>query len=172
MLNRRPGCYGFDELSAWASPRTTEDVDLVLMVPDAKLVDTVLSLRQSGFEFPVGCEQTLPIDGWTRGTLGGRHVDLLHGVTDFDRAAYGRRVVLHLFDRDLPLASAEDLILYKLVAFRLQDLADVEAILRRQRAKLDLAYLRRWGAEIAARTSKFEVPQKLEEMLERFYRRA
>ena len=45
--------------------------------------------------------------------------------------------------------SAEDLVVYKLVAGRPQDLVDVEGIVRRQEDRLDVDRIRRWGLEFA-----------------------
>ena len=45
--------------------------------------------------------------------------------------------------------SAEDLVIYKLVAARPQDLVDVAGIVRRQRSALDVAQIRRWGQQFA-----------------------
>jgi hypothetical protein len=44
---------------------------------------------------------------------------------------------------------AEHLIVYKLVAARQRDLADVESIVQKQRARLDLDLIRRWLAVFA-----------------------
>ena len=49
----------------------------------------------------------------------------------------------------IPTCSAEDLIVYKLVAGRPQDLIDVEGIVRRQRDRLDVARIREWGRQFA-----------------------
>lgn len=45
--------------------------------------------------------------------------------------------------------SAEDLIIYKLVAARPRDLLDMEGVVRRQRRKLDVDRIRRWGRAFA-----------------------
>ncbi|OFW30297.1 MAG: hypothetical protein A3H97_09440 [Acidobacteria bacterium RIFCSPLOWO2_02_FULL_65_29] len=51
----------------------------------------------------------------------------------------------------LPLRTcpAEHLIVYKLVAARTHDLSDMESIVRRQGARLDVERVRRWGREFA-----------------------
>jgi hypothetical protein len=72
-----------------------------------------------------------------------------------------------LFGSEVWVVSAEDLILYKLVAYRYKDLGDAEAVLVRRRGQLDLDYLRTWANEIGVHTKKFEVPQKLQELIER-----
>ena len=49
----------------------------------------------------------------------------------------------------LVTCSAEDLVIYKLVAARGQDLVDVTGVVQRQGEKLDLARVRHWGAQFA-----------------------
>ena len=49
----------------------------------------------------------------------------------------------------LRTCSAEHLIVYKLVAARARDLADVEGVVRRQGTRLDVALIRRWGTMFA-----------------------
>jgi hypothetical protein len=41
--------------------------------------------------------------------------------------------------------SAEDLVIYKLIAGRARDVADIEGIVRRQQASLDAARIREYG---------------------------
>jgi hypothetical protein len=45
--------------------------------------------------------------------------------------------------------SAEHLVVYKLVAARPQDLVDMAGIVRRQGARLNVEFVRRWGRESA-----------------------
>ena len=52
-------------------------------------------------------------------------------------------------DTSLVTCSCEDLILYKLVAGRARDVADIEGIVRRQRAGLDIDRIRRYGEMFA-----------------------
>ena len=129
--------------------------------------DLLRALAAAGFTYPDEARQTFPIDGWLRAHFRGLHADITLGRTPFDEAALTRRRRVKLFGTEIWVASAEDLILYKLVAHRFKDLGDAETVLVRQRGQLDLAYLRKWGDEIAKGTGKFEVPGKLEDLLHR-----
>ncbi|HXX92542.1 MAG TPA: hypothetical protein VEN81_02850, partial [Planctomycetota bacterium] len=73
------------------------------------------------------------------------HLDLTLGDNPFDKSALARRKEVRLFDRAVWVASAEDLLIYKIVSWRERDALDVHAIVQRQKA-LDLAYLRKWIA--------------------------
>ncbi|MBN1417641.1 MAG: hypothetical protein JXP34_02635 [Planctomycetes bacterium] len=157
--------YGGVALPAWGDVVTTQDLDLVVQVDEEEAARLIGAFREAGFLLPDGAESLFPIDTWTCASRGGRDVDIAWGATEFDDEAIRRAVRIRLYGRTVPIASAEDLILYKLVAHRRKDLAHVEDILRRQGARLDLAHLRRWAQWIAEATGKYEVPSTLESML-------
>ena len=73
--------------------------------------------------------------------------------------------MVRLYEREVPIASAEDLILYKLAAHRRKDLAHIEDIIVRQGSQLDVTYLRTWAQRIAAATRRFEIRGTLDYML-------
>lgn len=157
--------YGGIALPAWGEPVPTQDLDLVIHVDEGTVPRLMTALRTAGFRVPDDAEIMFPIDTWTRATIGGRDVDLALGATEFDRVALSRAVPVELFGRTVPVVTAEDLILYKLVAHRRKDLAHVEGILLRQAEKLDVLYLRAWARGIAEATGRFEVPSILHTML-------
>ncbi len=157
--------YGGLALPAWGQVVTTRDVDLVVRVDEPGAERLVQALRAAGFHVPANAETLFFIDTWMVASMGGREVDFALGVTEFDESALSRAVRVQVFGRKVPLATAEDLILYKLAAYRTKDLAHVEDIVLRQGDKLDRGYLRRWAHRIAEATGKFEVPRKLEELL-------
>lgn len=78
--------------------------------------------------------------------LDGRAVDadIFIAETEFQCEVIARRVATDVEGRPVKLVSAEDLILFKLVAARPRDLADIQDVLFTQGA-LDEAYLRRWA---------------------------
>ncbi|MBI2899229.1 MAG: hypothetical protein HYY17_03530 [Planctomycetes bacterium] len=157
--------YGGIALPAWGDLHATEDVDLVIRVDEDDAARLIAALRKAGFHVPDRSETLLFIDAWFKASMRGRDVDFALGVTEFDERALARAVRVRIYDRVVPIATAEDLILYKLVAHRRKDLAHIEDIIIRQGAKLDLAYLREWSDRIAAATGKFEVPSVLKQML-------
>lgn len=157
--------YGGVAVGVWGDPRETQDVDAVVILGDDERRRTLDALGERGFEIRPAAARTFPIDGWLRAGFGGRFADLALGSTPFDQSAMRRRAAVEVFGLSIQVVSPEDLVLYKLIAYRRKDLADVEAVLTRQRRRLDLSYLRSWADEIAARTGKFEVPSALDSML-------
>lgn len=157
--------YGGLALPVWGDVIQTRDVDLVVSIEESQAPAFVAALRGEGFAVPANAESMLFIDKWIIARLGGIDLDVALGATPFDAEALRRAVRVRLFGREVPVASAEDLILYKLAAFRFKDLGHVEDILDRQGAKLDLPYLRRWARKIAEVTGKFEIPSTVDKLL-------
>lgn len=158
--------YGGIAFPFWGRVVATDDVDLVVRVAESDVERLFKAFRAAGFYLPDNAERLFFIDTWTVASLKGRDVDLALGATEFDASALARAVRVRVFGREVPVASAEDLILYKLVAHRRKDLAHIEDILVRQGNTLDLAYLNTWAQKIAEGTGKFEVPRTLARMLE------
>jgi len=68
-------------------------------------------------------------------------VDLAIGLTGFERQLLDRATQITLTDRVLPVATAEDLILLKVLAGRPRDMEDIAGIVARQANALDWNYL-------------------------------
>ncbi|MBI3098804.1 MAG: hypothetical protein HYY93_11280 [Planctomycetes bacterium] len=157
--------YGGLAVPTWGQVVNTRDADFVVQVDERSATALIDGLRNEGFDLPPRAAFLFLVDTWAAASLGGRKVDFALGATPFDESARARTATVRIFDREVPVASAEDLILYKLCAFRRKDLAHIEDIIKRQGRRLDLSYLRRWADEISRATGKFEVPSTLEKML-------
>jgi hypothetical protein len=141
--------YGGLASSLWGEPRYTQDVDLVLFLPERRAQAFLRAAARNGFSVDEDLAiQQLQVSGWARLPFGGPkspwHLDLALGDSPFDKSAFARRRQVKLFDRAAWVASPEDLLLYKLVSDRDQDRIDSAAVVKRQ-AALDLAYLRKWA---------------------------
>jgi hypothetical protein len=126
-----------------AQPRFTKDLDLLLHVPQVELPSLLESLRDSGFEF----DMMATIREWTQ-----HHMAVLHfrGIR-IDWLKPVLPAYQHVLDRateevwlQLPIrvASAEGLILLKLLAYRLQDQVDIENLVAAHGETLDLDWIR------------------------------
>lgn len=71
-------------------------------------------------------------------------IDLLFAVTPFEIEALGRRQPLRVLGVEVPVATPEDLFVFKLIAGRPQDMADAHRIFALHGATLDLERVRRW----------------------------
>lgn len=137
----------------WGIPRTTHDLDLVLVMnPDQVNVfvaafdcgfflqpESVRTAFRPPYQFNLIDEQSaLKADFW-----------MLRDDA-FERTAFGRRQQVVLFGASAWVATAEDVILHKLYWNRLtpseRQLGDAAGVFAVQSSALDTRYLRHWAA--------------------------
>ncbi|MBM4010871.1 MAG: hypothetical protein FJ286_05750 [Planctomycetes bacterium] len=136
-------------------PRPTYDVDFTLAIPRERLGELFASLADRGYTVPEPHAH-----GWVdqvggmplvkvRLFLEGRTIDadIFIAETPFQQEVIARRIHAEVEGQPVNIVTAEDLILFKLVASRPRDLADVQDVLFTQ-GKLDEAYLRRWAGPL------------------------
>jgi hypothetical protein len=167
---RLPACLiGALAVHRWGEPRATADVDLTVLAPygeDGQLLDALFGRftprRTDARAFALAQRVAL-----IRAS-GGVPVAVALAAFPFE---------LEVLDRGSPwqivpgvtvrTCSAEDLILYKLVAARPRDLIDVDSIVRRQQHRLDVERIRRWGRELAELKDDPELLRPFEDALRR-----
>ena len=71
-------------------------------------------------------------------------IDLLFAVTPFEIEALGRRKSLRVLGVEVPVATPEDLFVFKLIAGRPQDMADAHRLFALHGTTFDLERVRRW----------------------------
>jgi hypothetical protein len=141
-------------VASWGRPRATADLDVALSV-STDLAEAI--------------DRHMAVDGWVKAggpgqikdsgvylvqyarDLGGGRVmglDLFFAMSDWQRKALERRREVTFRGRTYWTATAEDLILYKLIADRGIDQADVDNVLDRRRDGLDLPYVAAWAATL------------------------
>lgn len=155
------GAAGADSLAvigavarnAWAPPRATTDLDLAVSASASTLAAAEAALAALGYQC-VRRQQADPADPlpdmliFRAETAGLRQVDLLVAKTDFEREALRRATPVVVGERAVPVATPEDLIVYKLLADRPRDRDDIRAIVRTQTRAgrvLDWGYVETWS---------------------------
>ena len=153
-------------LARWQHVRATQDVDLLIELSAHELNSVLASLRASGVHpkrtppvTKLGSLSVLQLSYEAPDTFIPIQIDLLIAEGDYHRVALARRVLARLPEIDLEVAvlTCEDLLLHKLLAGRLIDLADCVALLKANRSVLDLAYLQDWAGKLNLTTSLSEV---------------
>jgi hypothetical protein len=125
-----------------AQPRFTKDLDFLLAVPQLVLPILLEDLAAHGFTMEVAGV----IEEWTRHHLAtvsfhGTPVDWLKPVLPvYQHVLEGAKEESWL-GRRVRIATAEGLILLKLLAFRAQDLADIESLVAAHRDHLDVSWI-------------------------------
>jgi hypothetical protein len=131
-----------------SQPRFTKDIDFLVKVPQLVIAPLLEDFHARGFEF----DTLATIGEWTQ-----HHMVALsyHGI----RIDWLKPLIpayLHVldcatnerwFDQSIRIASAEGLILLKLLAFRSQDQVDIENLVAANRDTLDLHWIKtEWEA--------------------------
>jgi hypothetical protein len=139
-------------IGVWSSPRATTDCDLSVRVPASSeaLRD---SLARAGLEVMRGDLTRAQAAGEAVRLRRQGHteepvvVDLLFATTPFEIEALARRQPLRVLGVEVPVATPEDLLVFKLIAARPQDLADAHVLFTLHGAAFDLERVRRWCRE-------------------------
>lgn len=127
----------------WGNPRTTQDIDLTIQVQDSE-IDGFIDRISGHFKILVkdaknfvAQTRVLPIQ-----TKSGIRIDLIFALLPYEESAIVRAKMKTIGKIKIPICSAEDLILHKIISERPRDLEDVREILDHQRGKLDEKYLK------------------------------
>jgi hypothetical protein len=139
--------------NAYAEARATKDVDFVVAGDPTSYAAVVGALAANGFTRASAVQS--PNDEVPDLALyrdrNGRRIDILFAKTAFERSALTRSELRAPYLAvELPVVSPEDLIVYKLIAGRTQDWADVEKILDAVSAEaraVDWPYIEKWCNE-------------------------
>jgi hypothetical protein len=140
---------------AYGVPRPTYDVDLTIVVDRERLPQLFEQLREIHYAIPEPYET-----GWVDELKGLKllklrryvgteslDVDLFLAESEFQTNVMARRSGAEAEGRTIWLVSAEDLVLFKLLAGRPRDLGDVTDVLFMQ-GNLDVEYMQRWAHEL------------------------
>jgi hypothetical protein len=131
-------------------PRFTRDIDFLLDIPQLALPGLLDDLRERGFSF----EADKTIREWTRDHLTvleykGVRIDWLKPVLPVYQHVIDNARMEHFLECEVPITSPECLILTKLLAFRNQDVVDIENLLSAN-PQIDLEFIRQEWRSIAA----------------------
>lgn len=155
--------------NAWAPPRATADLDCAVSVDSVIYMALIEALARRGFTIrnTVTAEPGDPIPDVVlldHPEMVVRRVDLLVSKTSFEREAVAQAVPRDIGVR-CRVVRAEHLVVYKLIAHRPRDLADVEEILKTRRLAedpVDLSVVRRWAAEWGATSTLDKLLEQLD----------
>jgi hypothetical protein len=139
----------------WGVPRTTHDLDFVVLLP-ASAVTAIVQAFSGDFyidEAAVRAAHQPPHQFNAIDTRSALKVDFwLPKSAPFDREMLRRRVAVTLFGEPAWIATAEDVILHKLVWNRItpsdRQLGDAAGVVAVQAGALDQNYLKQWAHEL------------------------
>lgn len=129
----------------WGRPRTTQDIDIIIMIDDKEVEQFTSTLTSAGYEiksselhqaFSEKSHITIFIPNEIM------RVDMKGAYSQLDYKSFKNKIKTSIFDVDTWIETPEDLILAKLVFNSYQDLEDAASVLLRQAGKLNMKYLR------------------------------
>lgn len=155
-LNVRYGIIGGIAAALHGIPRATADVDVLFTIEKIRLPAFLDRLESEGFSFSKQeVLKELSKDGLSQVEFQKRRIDLLMPILPFFHKALERTLTTTFFGQPIRVVSPEDLILFKLIAFRPQDQQDIQAILAIKGKKgLQMDYLREWTKQLVRPTDK------------------
>jgi hypothetical protein len=137
---------GGQAVQLYGEPRMTRDIDLTLGLGSEGLDRVVEVCGRCGLKplpsAPVEfVKETMVLPALDEGT--GIRVDFVFSATDYERQAIGRSRPVELGGVEVHFATAEDVVIHKLVAGRPRDIEDVRGILAKN-SGFDREYVERW----------------------------
>jgi len=140
-------------LSTWVEPRATRDIDVVVRVRKVSLPRLREALIRAGAR-PTRLEmRKIGERRFVRFPIEGVFLDVRLGASAHDRSAWKRSSEVWLEGRGIRVASPEDLLLYKLAAWRPQDQVDALSLLNIP-SGVDERYVDRWAATVSEETGE------------------
>ena len=159
--------FGAQAALLYGSPRLTADADLTVQLGSVSSTTFVQSLERAGFELRVKDEsfvrttRVLPL----LHRASGFPADVVLGGPGLEEAFLQRATTRLLHGLQVPVASAEDLIVMKVLAGRRKDEEDVAAILSAQGSKLDLDLIRSTLHDLSAALAQDDLLPLFERLL-------
>lgn len=157
--------------NAWARPRATTDADFAVELDAGRLARLLaaadaldLTVRKTRTEVPEDPVPDLLLLVSRRDPA--LRVDFLVAKTQFERSAVARAQATTLAGVPCRVADPDDLVVYKIVAGRTQDFADVEEVVRARRAAgrpIDWTHVERWAADFGLEQRVADLRQRLGE---------
>lgn len=132
-------------LAYWAEPRATLDIDVNVFVPERDAARVLGVVR--GLGATVREDEDLPEiekTGQVRIDWAGTYLDLFFAYDPFHDSCRERAREVDFLGERVPVLSAEDLAVFKVIFNRPKDWLDVEAMVAIQGDAFDAAYTRRW----------------------------
>jgi hypothetical protein len=131
-----------------ARPRATKDAYFILQVPALAFPALLEELVGDGFEIDVmEVVRCWPVERFTAFWFGRVRIDWMQPVLPLYSKVLETAEAKPWLDTALRVATAEGLILTKMVAFRPQDQADIEALLIATRDAIEIGLIRQeWSA--------------------------
>ena len=128
-------------VAALGEPRFTADIDVVVFVTMEAADGLIARAAAEGFLAAPDEAERLKATGTLRFHRGHFQLDVIVASLPFEERARQRAISARLADRNVPLPTPEDLLLFKIISGREKDVLDAVGIARRHRDAIDWSYV-------------------------------
>jgi len=147
-------------------PRVTGDVDVDIMMDQEHIPDFLDKVKKAGFKvFKEKSIRRAEQTGTFQINYGDFHVDFIISSTELEGQAFKRRKTIRLYGIKAFFPTPEDLIIFKIIPGRKQDLLDAERIVMRHKDKLDIGYLKSWARKLSDQSEDMRIWNELDGLL-------
>jgi hypothetical protein len=147
-------------------PRVTGDVDVDIMLDQKDIPNFLDKAKKTGFKVSKRkCLRTAEQTGTFQINYGDFHIDFIIASTDLETQALKRRKTIALYGIKAFFPTPEDLILFKIIPGRKQDLLDAERVILRHKEKLDIGYLKTWAQKLSDQAEDMRIWNELKRLL-------
>ena len=131
--------------------RATNDIDIVMALEEPSTTKLLAALRKQGFQYhpeEISMLANLSNRFAVADPSGLIRIDIWIPKTSYEKRAFQRRRWGKIDTLKVSLISAEDLILFKLIAGRPHDIVDAQWVLKTQEKRLDKKHISFWTAAL------------------------
>jgi len=150
--------------------RQTDDIDATIWADQAPLPRLLECLAKQGISGRIPDLEAFARDNQVlllRHDETGTPMEVTLAWLPFEREALDRADILPLGHVKAPVSSAEDLIIYKAIAWRDRDRTDIQRLFRAHHSSLDVERIKRVVGEFAAALDEPERVGELEKLIRR-----
>lgn len=143
--------FGAVAMNFWIPPRFTNDLDMVFCIKKGVLLKLVTELNGLGFKVTANLRRKIGEGRVVHLPIGDTRLDVKICTAEHDYAALERAETFVRGPYTLRIATAEDIVLYKLQSWRSQDQTDIKKIVA-EYDPLDREYIDDWLDKIEVET--------------------
>jgi len=136
-------------VSPIGEPRMTQDIGLIASIQKEDVRRFLEAASQRGFESDIEKEsERVERTGTFVLKSGFFRADVIIASIPLEESAFGRSQRVRFMNRMASFASPEELVLFKIIVGRDNDMFDAKSIAIRHKGRLDRAYLEKWAQTI------------------------
>ena len=127
--------------AALIQPRTTKDVDVIVQCSEESVEYLLETAKKEGFEVDVSRFDGVIFFATIKEKDGNNILDIVFALSEWHMEVMQRAEILEIEGEKIKIISPEDLLIFKLLAWRKRDFSDIEHILA---FGVDKKYILKW----------------------------